>query len=79
MHPHKSSISFGKSSKLVPRDVGPFDLLEVINPMAYRLALPLALARIHNVFHVSLLKPYHPDASHILDWRALQVRDLGVV
>ena len=28
---------------------------------------------------MSLLKPYHRDASHILDWHALQVQDLGVV
>lgn len=69
--PHKSSISFGKSSKLALRYVGPFDVLEVTIPIAYKLALPLALAQIHNVFHVSLLKPYHADASHILDWRSL--------
>ena len=71
VRPQKSSISFGKSSKLAPRFVGPFEVLEVINPVAYCLALPLTLARIHNVFHVSLLKVYHPEMYHVLDWHAL--------
>ena len=63
----KSSISFGKSSKLTPRFVGPFEVLEIINPVAYQLSLSLVLAYIHNVFHVSLLKAYHLDISHVLD------------
>ncbi|XP_059067690.1 uncharacterized protein LOC131049056 [Cryptomeria japonica] len=77
--PHKSSISFRKSSKLALIFVGLFDVLEVINPVAYKLALPPSPSHIHDVFHVSFLKSYHPDASHILDWHALQVQDLGVV
>ena len=35
--------------------------------MAYRLELPSELSRIHNVFHVSMLKKYVPDPSHILE------------
>jgi hypothetical protein len=70
---------FGKSSKLAPRFVGPFEVLEVINRIAYWLALLPTLARIHNVFHISLLKVYHPDMSHVLDWHALQVQEPAMV
>lgn len=77
--PHKSSIKFGKTSKLAPRYVGPFEVLEVINPVAYRIALPPALARLHNVFHVSYLKKYFANFEHMIDWKSLQVQDPGVI
>ncbi|KAA3466568.1 Gag protease polyprotein [Gossypium australe] len=41
--------------KLSPRFIGPYDIIERIGPVAYRLALPPELDRIHNVFHVSML------------------------
>jgi hypothetical protein len=37
--------------------------------------LPPSLARIHDVFHVSVLRKYIPDVTHVLDWNALQVAD----
>ena len=55
--------------------MGPFEILERIGPVAYRLALPPSLARIHDVFHVSVLRKYIPDITHVLNWNALQVVD----
>ena len=75
VRPRKSPIHFGKGSKLVPRFVGPFEILERIGPVAYRLALLPSLARVHDVFHISVLRRYIPDVSHVLDWNALQVED----
>lgn len=69
--PHKSSIKFGKSSKLSLHYVGPFKVLEEINPIAYRIVFPPALARMHNVFHVSYIKKYIPRDNHVIDWNAL--------
>lgn len=56
--------------------MGPFEVLERIGTVAYCLALLPSLAHIHGVFHVSALRPYFLDLSHILDWNALQVEDM---
>jgi hypothetical protein len=75
--PQKISIRCGKGSKLSPIFVGPFDILEKIGPVAYRLALPPVLHHMHDVFHVSVLRKYVHDPSHILDWHHLQVTRQG--
>ena len=66
-------MRFGKSGKLSPRFIGPFEILERIGEVAYRLALPPQLSGVHNVFHVSMLRKYEPDPSHVLDWVDLEV------
>ena len=53
--------------------MGPFEILERIGLVAYHLALPPSLSCIHDVFHVSVLRKYVYDESHIIDWDALQV------
>ena len=55
--PKKSSLKLGSYTKLAPQLCGPFQVLERIGPMAYKLALPTHL-RILNIFHFSLLKKY---------------------
>ena len=63
----KSSLKLGSCSKLSPRYYWPFEVLERIGPVAYRLAF-LASTRAHNVFHVSLLKKYVHDPNHVINW-----------
>jgi hypothetical protein len=46
------------SRKLLPRRLGPFTVLQQINPVAFKLQLPAAMAKLHPVFHVSLLTPF---------------------
>ena len=55
--------------------MGPFEILERVGSVAYRLALRPALSRLHNVFHVSMLRRYVPDPSHILSYEPLQVKE----
>ena len=62
----------GNKNKLAPRYVGPFEILDRFGPVAYRLALPPVLERMHNVFHVPLLKKYVPDPDHIISYGSLQ-------
>ena len=66
--PWKGITRFGHKGKLSPRYIGPFEILERVGLVAYRIALPPALSKIHNVFHVSSLRKYIPDPSHILDF-----------
>ncbi|XP_057744861.1 uncharacterized protein LOC130962701, partial [Arachis stenosperma] len=64
-----------KAKKLNPRYIGPFQILERIGPVAYRMALPPHLSNLHDVFHVSQLRKYTPDASHVLEPESVQLRE----
>ena len=68
-------MRFGQRGKLAPRFIGPFEILQKVGPVAYRLALPPALASIHDVFHVSMLRRYIRDPSHVISYQPLQLRD----
>jgi len=68
----KRVIRFGAHGKLSPRYIGPFEILEQVGEVAYRLTLPPSLERVHNVFHVSQLKRYIRDESHVLDYSELE-------
>nr|GFA55968.1 putative reverse transcriptase domain-containing protein [Tanacetum cinerariifolium] len=59
--PWKGVVRFGKQGKLNPRYVGPFNVLERVRDVAYKLDLPEELSRVHNIFHVSNLKKCHAD------------------
>ena len=64
--PMKSILRFGRKWKLSPRFVGPFEVLERVGTLAYKVALPPSLSKIHNVFHVSTLRKYIYDTFHVL-------------
>ena len=49
-------VRFNKQGKLSPRFIGPFEILERVEAVAYRLALPPSLSSVHEVFHVSMLR-----------------------
>ncbi|KAL0544333.1 hypothetical protein IC582_019446 [Cucumis melo] len=71
--PMKGVLRFERRGKLSPRFVGPFEILERIGPVAYRLALPPSLSTVHDVFHVSMLRKYVPDPSHVVDYEPLEI------
>jgi hypothetical protein len=74
--PMKGVVRFGKKKKkLSPRFVGPFEVLEKVGDLAYRLALPLSMSGVHNVFHVSMLRKYIQDESHVIDLGKIKVNE----
>ena len=73
--PWKGVIRFQNQGKLSPRYIGPFPIIERIRPVAYRLELSPGLEKIHDVFHISMLKKYMPDPSHILKSPPVQLRE----
>ena len=72
--PWRKILRFGKKGKLSQRFIRPYEILERIGSVAYRLALPPELAKLHNVFHVSMLRRYRSDGSHILPVQDIQVQ-----
>ncbi|KAL0539355.1 hypothetical protein IC582_023566 [Cucumis melo] len=71
--PMKGVLRFERRGKLSPRFVGSFEILERIGLVAYRLALPPSLSAVHDVFHVSMLRKYVPDPSHVVDYEPLEI------
>ncbi|WMV18623.1 hypothetical protein MTR67_012008 [Solanum verrucosum] len=61
--------------KLSPRYIGSFEILRTVGEVAYELALPPAFSAIHPVFHVSMLRRYVPDESHVLQYDAVELDD----
>ena len=73
--PWKGILRFGKRGKLSPRYIGPYEIVDKVGEVAYRLRLPLELANIHDVFHVSMLRKYIADPSHILKEQPIQLKE----
>ena len=68
-------MRFGRHSKLSLRYIGPFKILSRVGDAAYELALPSDLSKMHNVFHVSLLRKFVPDSNNVVKYEPLQVHE----
>ena len=64
-----------KSRKLTPKFIGPYQINRRIRLVAYEIALPPHLTNLHNVFHVSQLRKYITDATHVLEADDVQFRN----
>ena len=71
--PKRGVVRFGRHGKLSPRFIGPFEILERVGTVAYRLALPPSMSGVHEVFHVSILHKYTPDPAHVVDWGQIEI------
>lgn len=64
--PMRGTMIFGKKGKLSPRYMGPHEILERVNNVAYRVALSSNLEEVHRVFHHFMLRKHLPDQSHFI-------------
>ncbi|XP_027348147.1 uncharacterized protein LOC113859623 [Abrus precatorius] len=64
-----------KSKKLSSNFIGPFEILQKVGSVAYRISLPPSLSNMYPVFHVSQLRKYIPDLSHVIELDPIQVRE----
>ena len=71
--PTKGVMRFGRKGKLSPKFIGLYEILERVGTLAYRLALPMELHKVHDVFHVSQLNKYVHDPSHIIQQEKVQI------
>ncbi|XP_040952797.1 uncharacterized protein [Gossypium hirsutum] len=72
--PWKKLLRFGQKGKLSPRFIGPYCILNHVGPVTYQLKLPPELDLIHDVFHISMLRHYHSDPTHIVPVEEIEVR-----
>ncbi|CAN6685973.1 unnamed protein product [Malus baccata var. baccata] len=73
LSPWRGVVRFGKRGKLSPRYIGPYEITERIGEVAYRLEFPSELSKVHNVFHVSMLRHYIYDPSHVIPLQSLEI------
>ena len=71
--PKRGVVKFDKRGNLSPRFIRPFEILERVGTVAYRLALSPSMSGVHEVFHVSMLRRYTPDPAHVVDWGEIEV------
>ena len=70
------SVSISKERETKPKVHWPVQIIERIGPVAYHLELPLEMSRIHNVFHVSMLRKYVSDPSHVLEAPPIELNEI---
>nr|GEX70245.1 putative reverse transcriptase domain-containing protein [Tanacetum cinerariifolium] len=75
LSPWKGVVRFDKKGKLAPRFVGPFEIVEQVDSVAYRLRLPQELNKIHNMFHVSNLKKCLADTNLQVPLEEIKISD----
>ena len=73
--PWKGMVRFGRRGKLAPRYVGPFEIVERICDVAYRLRLPQEMSGIHDTFHVSNLKKCLADTDLHVPLNELKINE----
>ncbi|KAL9244386.1 hypothetical protein vseg_018166 [Gypsophila vaccaria] len=73
--PMRGVMRFGKRGKLSQKFIGPYEILEHVGEVAYRLSLPTAYDQVHNVFFISQLWKYLSDPSPVIERETVEIDD----
>ncbi|KAM1317837.1 hypothetical protein ACFX2H_003040 [Malus domestica] len=73
LSPWRGVVRFGKKGKLSPRYIGPYRITERVGEVAYKLEVLLELSKVHDVFHVSMLRHYVSNPSHVIPPQPLDI------
>ncbi len=73
--PIKGVMRFEKKGKLAPQYIGPYEVTDRVGAIAYWLELPLNLSHVHPIFHISMLRKYIPDPSHVLQPDTVELKE----
>ena len=68
-------LIFGKKGKLSPLYMGLYEIMKIIGEVASWLRLPPELARIHDIFYISMLRKYMTDSSHVLRDQPVELKE----
>ena len=68
-------MRFGQKGKLARKYIGLYEILSKVGDVACRLALSSEFSGVHNAFHVSMLKKYVPNPSHVLQHEPLEIQE----
>ncbi|XP_059301855.1 uncharacterized protein LOC132053768 [Lycium ferocissimum] len=71
--PMKGVMRFGRKGKLSPRYIGPYEITKRDGKVAYELRLPVEMPMVHPVFHISMLRLYKHDPSHVLHQEDIEI------
>ena len=73
--PWERVLIFGKKGKLSPLCMGLYEIMKIIGEVASWLSLPPELARIHDIFYISMLRNYMKDYSHVLRDQPVELKE----
>ncbi|XP_059295519.1 uncharacterized protein LOC132048851 [Lycium ferocissimum] len=71
--PMKGVMGFGRKGKLIPRYIGPYEITRRVGKVACELRLPAEIYMVDPVFHISMLRLYKPDPSHVLNYEEVDI------
>ena len=71
--PIRGVMRFRKKGKLSPQYIGPFEITQRVGRLAYRIALPSYMVKMHDIFHVSMLRKYITNPNVVVEYKPLEI------